>query len=228
MGAWSTAINGNDTFLDIYQNFFDLYNQGANIQDISKQIVDEFAEMFDDYDDRNNALFALALAQWETKSLDPKIFEQVKAIIESGIDLELWKGPGTTDRVLEKRKNILDKFLNQISLEKEKPKRRVKPKFEFSTVQLVKAVAPDGRKVFEASEEFVNGVYSQTGSAIFWESGGGGSVFYFEEQGRTVSARWVDSQTLEVIHDEKIVFTKKDDSFYYCGDQGKVIYVPAA
>ena len=218
------AIDGNDTFLDVYQNFFDLYNQGANPRDVSKQIIDEFAEMFDDYDDRNNALFALALAQWETKSLDPKIFEKVKEIIESGIDLEIWKGPGTTNKALEKRKNILDRFLNQISLEKGKPKRRVKPKFEFSTVQLVKAVAPDGKKVFKVIEEFVNGVYLQTSSSISWESGGG-SVFYFGDQGRKLTARWIDSQTLEVKHDENIVFSAKGDSFYLCGDQGKVIYV---
>ncbi|MDB5269440.1 MAG: hypothetical protein JWP58_2480 [Hymenobacter sp.] len=227
MGAWSAAIDGNDTFLDIYQNFFDLYNQGATPQDVSKQIVNDFAEVFDDYDDRSNALFALALAQWKTKSLDPKIFEQVKEIIESGSDLDIWKGPDTNDKVLKKRKSVLDKFLNQISVEKEKPKRRVKTKFEFSTVELVRLVAPDGNKVFNASEEFINGVYSQTGSMISWKSGGG-SVFYFEEQGRTITARWVDSQTLEITHDENIIFTKKEDSCYYCGDQGKVIYVPSA
>lgn len=227
MGTWSTAIDGNDTFLDIYQNFFDLYNQGANPEDISKQIVIDFAEMFDDYDDKNNALFALALAQWETKSRDPKVFEQVTRIIESEIDLKLWKGPGTSDKTLEKRKYVLNKFLNQISIEKEKPKRGAKPKSEFSQVQLVRAVAPDGNKVFEASEEFINGVYSQTGSTILWESGGG-SVFYFAEQGGNIAARWVDSQTLEVTHDRSIVFTKKDEHFYFCGDQGKVIYVPSA
>ena len=227
MGAWSAAIDGNDTFLDIYQNFFNLYNQGATPQNISKQIVNDFAEVFDDYDDRSNALFALALAQWETKSLDSKIFEQVKEIIESDSDLDLWKGPDTNDKVLVKRKSVLDKFLNQISVEKEKPKRRVKTKFEFSTVELVRLVAPDGNKVFNASEEFINGVYSQTGSMISWKSGGG-SVFYFEQQGRTITARWVDSQTLEITHDANIVFTKKEDSFYYCGDQGKVIYVPFA
>ena len=39
--------------------------------------------MFEDYDDRNNSLFGLAFAQWETKSLDPTIYKQVKEIIET-------------------------------------------------------------------------------------------------------------------------------------------------
>ena len=31
MGTWNTKINGNDTFQEIYQNFFDAYNQGKTI-----------------------------------------------------------------------------------------------------------------------------------------------------------------------------------------------------
>ena len=122
MGTWNTAINGNDTFLDIYQNFFQLYNDGQNPVDISKQILDENEEIFNDYDDRHNSLFGLALAQWETKSLDPTIFNQVKEIINSGKDLVLWEG--ADNNTLTKRQSILDKFLLLISTEKEKPKRK--------------------------------------------------------------------------------------------------------
>ena len=66
MGTWNAEINGNDSFLDIYQVFFDLYNQGHNPTSASKQIQDDYAEMFEDYEDRNNSFFGLALAQWET------------------------------------------------------------------------------------------------------------------------------------------------------------------
>lgn len=225
MGTWNNKIDGNDTFQDIYQNFFDLYNQGQNPVEISKHIQDEYAEMFEDYDDRNNSLFGLALAQWETKTLDPKVYKQVKEIIETGNDLEVWKGLGADEKTLKQRKTILDKFLIQISTDREKPKRRVKQKFEFTTIELVKAVAPDNKKVFEASEHYTNGVYGQTGSGISWATGGG-SVFYFTGQGQFVTARWLDSQTLEVRHDKNIVFTKKDETFFYNGDHGKVIYIP--
>ena len=229
MGTWNTKINGNDTFQDIYQNFFDRYNEGENPVAISKEIQEEFAEMFEDYDDRFDSLFGLALAQWETKSLDTKIYKQVKDIIESGVELERWKGEIADNNSIKQRQKVLEKFLNQISTEREKPKRRGRQKFEFKQVDIVRIIAPDGKKIFEASEHYTNGVYGQTGSSILWGMGdgsGGGSVFYFTGQGQFVTARWLDNQTLEVTHDKNIIFTKKDDTFYYCGDGGKVIYIP--
>ncbi|AEE48418.1 hypothetical protein [Haliscomenobacter hydrossis] len=224
MGTWNTKINGNDTFQDIYQNFFDAYNQGKEPADISKQIQDDYAEMFEDSDDRNNSLFGLALAQWETKSLDQTIYKQVKEIIESGNDLEVWKGLGADSKTLEKRKKELDKFLIQISTVREKPKRRVRPKFEYAANHLLTLPAPDGQKTFEILESYVNGEYKDTSSGITW-AGGGGSVFYFYTKGKFVTARWVDSQTLEIRHDKTIEFAKKDETFYFCGDQGVIKYI---
>ena len=221
MGTWNTAVNGNDTFLDIYQNFFGLYNEGQNPTDISKQILTDYEEMFNDYDDRNNSLFGLALAQWETKSLDPVIFSQVKEIIESGNDLVLWEGSDI--KTLKKRKAALDTFLLQISTEREKPKRRVRPKFDFETIEIVNITAPDNKKRFRISEEFTNKNYIHTGGIMMWESGGG-SVLYFTGQGKFIMAKWLDSQTLEVTHDKDIVFSKKDDKTYFSGDDIKVIY----
>jgi hypothetical protein len=225
MGTWSIKINGNDTFLDIYQNFFDLYNQGQNPNDVSKQIKDDFGEMFNDHEDRNNSLFGLALAQWETKSLDPEVYQQVREIIETGNDLELWKALGADDKTIEKRKQVLNKFLAQISKDREKPKRRTKPKFEFESINLVYEVAPDNLKNFKVSEEYTNKQYIHTSGLMMWGLGGG-SVLYFTAQGKSISAKWLDSHTLEVTHDKDIVFTKKDDSAYYFGDSVKVIYRP--
>lgn len=285
MGTWSVKINGNDTFYDIYQTFFDLYNKGQNPVDISKQIQNDFDDMFNDAEDKNNSLFALALAQWETKSVDPNIFQQVKEIIDSGKDLELWKGLSADDKTIEQRRIILNDFLIKISSEKRNPKRRVtpnefitielsdiiafdtennpeiwkmvsadetikmkrtliinkyllqlseerkkingklKPKFQFVTIVLSKVIAPDGNKVFDASEHYTNFQYSQTGSGLSWNTGGG-SVFYYREQGQIVSVDWLDSQTLEVRHNKDVVFVKKDETFFYSGDQGKVIYIP--
>ncbi|HMK26729.1 MAG TPA: hypothetical protein VK483_11935 [Chitinophagaceae bacterium] len=234
MGTWNTKINGNDTFQDIYQTFFDAYNKGQEPADISKQIQNDFAEILADYDDRNNSLFGLALAQWETKSLDPLVFKQVKEIIESGNDLEVWKGLGADEKSIKQRKVILDKFLIQISKDREKPKRRVRPKFEFTQVNLIELMAPDNKKLFTVSELFTNGIYQQTGSLMMWQpgvdkvfiNGGGSSVLYYVGQGKNISAKWLDNQTLEVTHDKDIEFTKKDERAFFCGDDIKVIYMP--
>ena len=225
MGTWNTKINGNDTFQDIYQNFFDLYNQGQNPADISKQIQDDFAEMFNDYDDKNNSLFGLALAQWETKSLDPTVYKQVKEIIETDKDLEVWKGLGADNKTLEKRKKEIDKFLTQISTEREKPKRRVRPKFEFEMINLVNAIAPDNLKKLDVNEEYTNKNYVHTSGLMMWGQGGG-SVLYFTGQGKNISAKWLDSKTIEITHDKDIVFTMQKDRAYFCGDDIKVIYKP--
>ena len=225
MGTWNTKINGSDAFLDIYNNFFVLYNQGTDPKDASRQIQEDFSEMFHDHDDRNNSLFGLALAQWETKALDPGIFQQVKEIITSGNDLEVWSRLGADTKTVQTRKSILDKFLSKISAEKEKPKRRVKPKYEFTHKDLISITAPDGQKTFTLTEHFTNGVYTQTGSMLLWGSGGC-SVLYFIGQGKHISAKWLDGQTLKVTHQQDIVFTKKNETFFYCGDQGKVIYIP--
>jgi transcription elongation factor Elf1 len=64
MGTWNTKITGNDTALDIYSNFFDLYNEGANPTDVTKRIKKDFQDYFNDSEDRINSFLGLALAQW--------------------------------------------------------------------------------------------------------------------------------------------------------------------
>jgi hypothetical protein len=224
MGTWNTNINGNDAYADIYGRFFELYNKGEYLAVISAQIQNQYSEMFDDEEDRNNSLFGLAFAQWETKSLDPAIFEQVKNIIESGSDLELWKELGADKNMIKKRASALQNFLKTISTEREKPKRKVKPKFTFELVSIVDIIAPDAKKKFSVSEEYTNSNYIHSSGLVMWRDGGG-SVLYFKGQGQHISAKWLDSQTLEVTHDKGIVFTKKDNSSYYYGDDVKLIYI---
>jgi hypothetical protein len=223
MGTWNNKINGNDTFQEIYQNFFDLYNQGQNPLEISKQIQDECAEMFEDYAERNNSLFGLGFAQWETKSLTPTIYKQVKQIIETDNDLEVLKGLGADEKTLKQRKIILDKFLTQISTDREKPKRRVRPKFDFEMINLIDAVAPDNLKKFGVNEEYTNKQYVHTSGLMMWGQGGG-SVIYFSGQGKNISAKWLDYKTLEITHDKDIIFTLKEDRTYFCGDDIKIVY----
>ncbi|HET6256211.1 MAG TPA: hypothetical protein VFE32_19190 [Puia sp.] len=225
MGTWNTKIDSNDTFLDIYQAFFNAYNQGKDPMEISGQIQHDYAEMFNDQDDKNNCLFGLALAQWEVKSLDPKIFQQVQELIETGNDLEIWRELGADEKTIRQRKVALNKFLIKLSTEREKPKRRARSKDDFSYNELINIVAPDEKKTFSAVESFNNKVYIHTGSGISWATGGG-SIFYFSGQGKYISAEWRDSQTLEITHDKDIIFTMKEESFFYSGDQGVVIYIP--
>src|SRR5689334_18779357 len=84
MGTWGTGLSSNDTYADIYDSFFELYNDGLNVDEISKKLIKENQEIIDDQDDANNFWFALAKAQWECKDLNREILEKVRHIIESG------------------------------------------------------------------------------------------------------------------------------------------------
>ncbi len=126
MGAWGTAISSNDTYADVYADFFDLYNEGWEVKDVSKKLVEDNSEVIGDEDDANNFWFALAKAQWECKQLDGDVFQRVKQIIESGEDLEVWRNLGASNGDLKKRKAALDKFLVQLQTDKPKPRRRKK------------------------------------------------------------------------------------------------------
>lgn len=129
------------------------------------------------------------------------------------------------DKKIEVLNNLLLDFENRLSGKngKSKPFKKVNSKFTSNT--LVNITAPDNKKTFEISEHYTNGVYEQTDSLIMWEDGAG-SVLYFTGQGHDISAKWLDSQTLEITHDKAIVFTKQETKFYYCGDTGVIIYKP--
>ena len=126
MGAWETAISSNDTYADIYDEFFDLYNDGQTVKDISNKLIADNQETIDELDDSNNFWFALAKAQWECKQLDTEILEKVKEIIETGLDLEVWRRLDADEKDIKKRVIVLDTFLTDLQTEKVKAKSRKK------------------------------------------------------------------------------------------------------
>ena len=136
MGTWGTTIKDNDAFADVYDEFFELYNKGELPLEISEKIIKNYWEMLQIEEEKHNLWFALALAQWETKSLDSKIFQTVENIVLTGADLKIWSDLGASDQDIERRKTALDKFLEKLKSErpKAKPRRRIKQKSPvFST-----------------------------------------------------------------------------------------------
>lgn len=130
MGAWGTAIKDSDAFADIYSEFFDLYNKGGQPNIISKKVIDDNWEILEIEEEKHSLWFAIALAQWETKSLDPKILSTVENIISSGADLKIWLELGASEQDLQKRKVALKKFLEKIKSDRPKAKPRKKTKLK--------------------------------------------------------------------------------------------------
>lgn len=126
MGNWGTAIKSNDTYADIYGEFFEMYNDGLEVETISKKLIAANQETIDDPDEVNNFWFALAKAQWECKQLDSELLDRVKQIIETGADLEVWRQLEADEKDIAKRKVVLDKFLAELLSDRPKPKSRKK------------------------------------------------------------------------------------------------------
>jgi hypothetical protein len=127
MGFWGNAIQSNDTSADVYQLFFDLFNKGYEVKEISEKLVKDFQETINEEDDSCNFWLALAKAQWETGQLDPAVLSRVEDIIVSGKDLAARKRLGADKKDSSGRKQKLDKFLALIQSENKKPKKKKKP-----------------------------------------------------------------------------------------------------
>lgn len=128
MGTWGNGILSNDTSSAVYDDFMDLYDEGMDPVVISEKLIAENRETIENPDDYTNFWFPLALAQWETKSLDPAVLEKVLGIIESEADLQIWRELDASESDLKKRKAILLKFSGKLQSDRKHAKRRQKPR----------------------------------------------------------------------------------------------------
>jgi len=126
MGTWGTGISSNDTYGDVYAEFFDLYNDGKEVNEVTKIVEERNQDLLEMPDAVNDFWFALAKAQWECKELRPEVYEKVRTIIESGDDHKVWEELGATKTDLEKRRKVLKRFLQLLQSERPKAKKRKK------------------------------------------------------------------------------------------------------
>ena len=75
MGTWNATIFGNDTSLDVKEEFFERYNGGEETATIKNDLTMDL-----DDDDRYNVLFALAHCMWEVGQLDDGFLLEIKKI----------------------------------------------------------------------------------------------------------------------------------------------------
>ncbi len=126
MGSSGTGISSSDAFADVYSEFFSLYNDGLEIDEITNTVIDRNQEMLSIPEEANDFWFALAKAQWECKGLQPRVYAQVKTIVETGHDLKIWTDLSGTKGDLDKRRTVLEKFLVLLQSERPNAKRRKK------------------------------------------------------------------------------------------------------
>ena len=132
MGAWGTGITSSDTFSDIYHDFFDAYNAGGEVGDVSAALEARHKEIILDPDSANEFHLALAKAQWECGSLAPAVRDIVKDMVRSGGEAERWKRLGASEKDVAKRQEAMEAFWEKLSTDNPSPKKRVKKRMRDS------------------------------------------------------------------------------------------------
>jgi len=224
MGTWGPGVGDDDVFVDVYQDFIDMYNEGQDPAYVAETIRDEFRFHFANPDDYSSALFALALASWETQVLDDELLAEVTAYITSDKDPENLRSRDATSAHIAERRANLKKFLKKLTEPRSSKKRRVKPKVEV--VRLVELMSPDDRKEILATRSYLQGKYYGTVVVVVWRERGGGGLQFLEtmDEELDVEARWENDLELHIRFSHLIDLAQLPTSVNFYGASIRVVY----
>ena len=228
MGTWGYKVGEDDAFRDVYDFFFDTYNQGASPEETSKRVLEDMSEYFSDSDDRYEAYLALAFAQWETQHEDIRILAEVERFISTGESLRNWSERGGDETLLKRRRGALNSFLRKLNNPRRSKKRRVHKAPEFQETILVDLIAPDKRKALTIRENYMDGKFLDTSAMVMWREGGGG-IFHSDRSGLEIFAEWLGSQNLRICFlnagEEDLRFgVGKPNEAFFCGDRVTLVF----
>ena len=132
MGTWGTNVTEDDLSSDVIHDFMDAFNEGKHPVEIRKALEHSYASSLGNTDEEHVFWLALAKVQWDVGALDEDVFQKVKTIVESDIDLISWRERGTLDKNLELRRVALQNFLSKITVPRKNPK-KIKKKILHSS-----------------------------------------------------------------------------------------------
>ncbi len=228
MGTWGYKIGEDDAFCDVYDFFFDIYNQGAAPVEASKRVLEEMSEYFSDMDERYEAFLALAFAQWETQHKDIKVIEEITRFTSTGESLNNWSDRGGDAALVERRRRALDSFLRKISKPRRSKKRRAYKKPQIKEFTLIDLVCPDSCKTLIIQQMYLDGEFLHTSAMVMWREGGG-SIFHSNRSDLRISAEWLDSKNLHLsflnaVEDDLIFGIGNPTEAFFCGDRVTLVY----
>jgi hypothetical protein len=228
MGAWGYKVGEDDAFRDVYDFYFDTYNQGASPEEASRRTLEAMAGYFSDIDDRYEAHLALAFAQWETQFAVKDIVDEVERFISTGESLKNWSERGGDETLLKRRQGALLAFLRKINKPRRAKKRRVVKVPEFKEVVLVDLTAPDNRKSVRIQQTYADGQFCHTSATVMWADGGG-SIFHSYRSDLEIAVEWRGSQSLHMcfqnaVQGDLIFGIGNQEEAFFCGDRVALIY----
>ncbi|MBR5858380.1 MAG: hypothetical protein IKZ05_00505 [Clostridia bacterium] len=126
MSSWGTGIKQSDEFMDVYDEFFELYKDDAVAIEIYQTILNEYRQEFSEEEDSPilyTVYYALAQCLWECGVKDEWLWQKIKDIISSGADLKFWNELGAEPHLEKSRRKALQKFWEKINSEPTKIKK---------------------------------------------------------------------------------------------------------
>lgn len=125
MGCWGMGIAQSDEFCDVYEKFMQKYNQGADVSQISKEIITEYTIEFDENDEiLHDVYFAIAKAEWMCCEQSEYILSRVNEIIESDSNIAFYKELGASEKEIKLRQKNLKAFYELLKTPRSKPRQR--------------------------------------------------------------------------------------------------------
>lgn len=127
MGCWGMGMAQSDEFCEVYDQFMEEYDEGLAVEEITKNILDDYHKEFSDDDGiLHDVYFALAKAEWMCCVQSAAVLSKVRGIIESGANLDFYRDLGASASDLKTRKKNLGKFWLSLQEPRAKPRRRKK------------------------------------------------------------------------------------------------------
>ena len=124
MGTWNFGIKSDDFVLDVIDSFKDYLKQNISVAEASNLILKDYSKEIKDSDDGPLFWIALGEMQWSYGELDKKVLENIKDDFSNGRGLERWAEQSEND--LQKRKRVIDKFIQKLESDNAKPSKKPK------------------------------------------------------------------------------------------------------
>lgn len=132
MSYWGMGITQSDEYCEIYERFMEEYDEGKPVADITKDILEEYLDEFEEADGvLHDVYFALGKAQWMCAELSETVHNRIRHIIESGANIAFLRELEVSEAELKIRQKKLDKFLLGLSIPGEKARKRRTPESKY-------------------------------------------------------------------------------------------------
>lgn len=111
MGTWGYGLYENDSFCEVVESFKENIRKGISVTDIVTSLHDKYEDKAD------SCIVSLAIAEslWRMGQLTLDVFNNVKYIIDSGIEADYWRQLGADEEFINHRCRELELFVMRLS-----------------------------------------------------------------------------------------------------------------